>query len=54
MTPIGPRTGSALNVTLLSYCATASLGINIDPAAVSDPEVLFDCLTAGFDESLAV
>lgn len=54
MTPIGPRTGSALNVTLLSYCGTASLGINIDPAAVSDPEVLLDCLTAGFEEALAV
>ena len=54
MTPIGPRTGSALNVTLLSYCSTASLGVNIDPAAVSDPEVLLDCLTAGFEESLAV
>jgi diacylglycerol O-acyltransferase / wax synthase len=53
MTPIGPRTGSALNVTLLSYCSTASLGINIDPAAVSDPEVLFDCLSAGFDDHLA-
>lgn len=53
LTPVGPRTGSALNVTLMSYCSTASLGINIDPAAVSDPEVLFDCLTAGFEECLA-
>lgn len=52
MTPIGPRTGSALNVTLLSYGGTASLGINIDPAAVSDPDVLLDCLTAGFEEGL--
>ena len=52
MTPIGPRTGSALNVTLLSYCGTAGLGVNIDPAAVSDPGVLVDCLTAGFEEGL--
>ena len=54
MTPIGPRSGAALNVTLLSYCGTASLGINIDPAAVSDPEVLLDCLAAGCEEGLSL
>jgi cytochrome P450 len=35
--PIGPRTGCALNVTLLSYCDELHMGLNIDPAAVTDP-----------------
>lgn len=52
MTPVGPRSGSAINATLLSYCGTAAVGLNIDPAAVPDPEVLQDCLVAAFDEAV--
>ena len=53
MTPVGPRSGSALNATLLSYRGTASIGLNLDPASVAEPEVLLDCLGAAFDEGLA-
>lgn len=53
MTPVGPRSGSAINATLLSYCGTASVGLNVDPAAVPDPGVLVDCLGAAFDEAAA-
>lgn len=53
MTPVGPRSGSAINATLLSYCGTASVGLNVDPAAVPDPGVLVDCLGAAFDEAVA-
>ena len=35
--PMGPRPACALNVTLLSYRDSLDMGINIDPAAVSDP-----------------
>jgi WS/DGAT/MGAT family acyltransferase len=34
--PFGPRTGTALNATVLSYCDELHLGLNIDPAAVID------------------
>jgi hypothetical protein len=34
--PFGPRTGTPLNVTMLSYCDALHLGINIDPAAIRD------------------
>jgi WS/DGAT/MGAT family acyltransferase len=43
--PLGPRTGAALNVTMLSYCDQLDLGINIDPAAVTDPDAFMrDCV----------
>ena len=51
MTPVGPRSGAALNVTLLSYGSTASVGINSDPASVPDPGVLRDCVAASFEEA---
>lgn len=53
MVPVGPRSGAAVNATLLSYNATASIGFNVDPASVPDVDVLADCLRAGFEESLA-
>jgi WS/DGAT/MGAT family acyltransferase len=34
--PFGPRTGCALNVTMLSYCDELHLGLNVDPAAIVD------------------
>lgn len=50
MVPFGPRGGSALNLTLLSYDGTVSIGVNVDPAATPDFEVLVACLVEGFDE----
>jgi diacylglycerol O-acyltransferase len=52
--PIGPRTGCALNVTLLSYCDELNMGLNIDPAAVTDVPLLMTCLAESFDELLNV
>jgi WS/DGAT/MGAT family acyltransferase len=54
LVPFGPRAGAALNLTLLSYRGEASIGVNSDPAAVPDLDVLMDCLGAGFDEVLAL
>jgi WS/DGAT/MGAT family acyltransferase len=45
--PMGPRAGCGVNVTLLSYRDSLDMGLNIDPASVSDPATLLDC----FDES---
>lgn len=52
MTPFGPRSGSALNATLLSYDGVAHIGLNLDPVAVVDPTLLVDCLEAAFAEAL--
>jgi diacylglycerol O-acyltransferase / wax synthase len=52
--PIGPRTGCALNVTLLSYCDELHMGLNIDPAAVTDVPLLMACLDESFEELLHV
>ena len=46
----GPMSGSAANITLLSYLDEVQIAINSDPAAVPDPDVFHDCLLEGIDE----
>ena len=46
--PFGPRTGSAVNVTLMSLVDEMHLGINLDPAAITDVALLIDCLDESF------
>jgi WS/DGAT/MGAT family acyltransferase len=36
--PFGPRAGAALNVTTLGYAESLDLGLNIDPAAITDTD----------------
>lgn len=50
----GPTIGASLNVTLVSYDGTCDIGINIDTAAVPDPELLLDCLRESFAEITAL
>lgn len=50
----GPTIGAAVNVTLLTYVDTCTLGIDVDTAAIPDYDVFYDCLIAGFDEVLAL
>ncbi|MEM7408825.1 MAG: wax ester/triacylglycerol synthase family O-acyltransferase [Myxococcota bacterium] len=52
--PFGPLAGAALNVTVFSYDGAMHVGINADPAAVDDPELLFECLQKSFDEVLTI
>ncbi len=47
--PFGPRTGCALNVTMLSYCDELHLGLNIDPASIVD----VDGFLADLDDAYA-
>jgi WS/DGAT/MGAT family acyltransferase len=54
MVGFGPLSGSALNVTLFSYDGRVQMGINSDPAAVPDPDLLVDSLQKGLDEVLSV
>lgn len=49
MFAFGPTIGASVNTTLMSYDGTCDIGINIDTAAVPDPDVLLGCL----EESLA-
>ena len=53
LVPFGPRAGSALNLTLLSYAGAAHIGINADSAAITDVGMLADCLRSGFADVLA-
>jgi diacylglycerol O-acyltransferase / wax synthase len=53
-TPFGPTAGSAVNVTLMSYAGDCCMGVNIDTAAIPDPDEFVACLAAGFDEVVAV
>ncbi|HVA74195.1 MAG TPA: wax ester/triacylglycerol synthase domain-containing protein [Acidimicrobiales bacterium] len=53
LVPFGPRAGSALNLTLLSYAGGVAIGVNADAAALSDHDLFVGCLSEGFDEVLA-
>jgi diacylglycerol O-acyltransferase len=48
--PLGPLSGSAANLCLLSYIDQLHIGVNSDGAAVPDPDVLHACLLAGFED----
>ncbi len=48
--PIGPVIGTAFNLTLLSYRGRLDMGINIDTAAVTEPDRLTACLHRAFVE----
>jgi diacylglycerol O-acyltransferase / wax synthase len=50
--PFGPLPGCAVMATLVSHDGTCCIGINCDPAAVTDPALFFDCLQGGLDEVL--
>jgi diacylglycerol O-acyltransferase / wax synthase len=50
----GPTIGAAFNITLMSYCGTCFVGVNIDTGAIPDTGQLMGCLQSGFDEILAV
>lgn len=52
MVPVGPRSGSAVNATLLSYRDRAWVGLNIDPVSVGEPDVLVDCIRSAFADHL--
>jgi WS/DGAT/MGAT family acyltransferase len=46
----GPLSGAGANVTLLSYLDDLQVGVNTDPAAVSDSALFCECLEEGFEE----
>jgi diacylglycerol O-acyltransferase len=48
--PIGPLLGVAFNVTMLSYDGSLDMGINVDTAAVTDPDRLAKLLERAFTD----
>ena len=50
--PVGPLAGVAFNVTLLSYNHSLDMGVNIDRAAVAEPDVLRRSLERAFRDLL--
>lgn len=52
--PFGPLAGASINVTAFSYDGEMYIGINMDPAAVTQPKLLVECLRSGFEEVVAV
>jgi diacylglycerol O-acyltransferase len=49
-----PPSGAALNVAMLSHGGHCCIGVNMDPAAIGDPELLVRSLRQGFNEVLAL
>jgi WS/DGAT/MGAT family acyltransferase len=50
----GPLPGCACMVTLVTHGSTCCIGVNVDPAAVTDIDRFAGCLRAGFEEVLAL
>lgn len=50
--PFGPRGGSGLNLTTVSYDGSLHVGVNMDPAATPDTSTLMECLAEAFSESV--
>ena len=52
--PMGPTAGTAFNLTVLSSGGWLDMGVNIDEAAVDDPQLLRECLEDAYAELLSV
>jgi diacylglycerol O-acyltransferase / wax synthase len=50
--PMGPVAGTGWNITMMSYAGTLNMGVQIDPVAVEDTELLMRSLKDGFHELL--
>lgn len=52
--PFAPPTGAALSITLVSHNGICCIGVEVDPANVTDPELFMSCLRAAADEVVAL
>jgi diacylglycerol O-acyltransferase / wax synthase len=52
--PFGPLSGTSTNVTLLSHSGVCCIGLNVDTAAIPDPDRLVDHLRGSFAEVLSL
>jgi diacylglycerol O-acyltransferase / wax synthase len=47
--PFGPRLGCPVNITALGNDDRLDVGVALDPAAITKPEVFLECLTEAFE-----
>ena len=47
--PFGPRLGSLINITGFGVDDRLDIGVGVDPVAISEPELLVECIVAAFD-----
>ncbi|MET0909509.1 MAG: wax ester/triacylglycerol synthase domain-containing protein [Ilumatobacteraceae bacterium] len=52
--PVGPLSGVAFNLTLLSYLGNLDMGMNTDVAAVTEPALMKRCLDRAIADFLAL
>lgn len=52
MYPFGPLPGCAAMIALVSHNGICCIGANLDPAAITDPDLFATCLDQGFAEVL--
>jgi hypothetical protein len=52
--PVGPLSGVAFNLTLLSYLGNLDMGLHCDAAAVTEPALLKRCLDRAISDFLAI
>lgn len=52
--PFAPLPGCAAMITLVSHGDMCCIGVNLDPAAITEPDRFGRCLEAGFHEVLAL
>ncbi len=52
--PVGPLSGVAFNLTLLSYAGSLDMGINTDVAAITDAELLTRCIAESVSELISL
>ena len=52
--PVGPLGGVAFNLTMLSYNHSLDMGLNIDTAAVAQPQLLRECMEQSLAEFIAI
>jgi hypothetical protein len=51
---LGPLPGCATMITLITHGTAACVGVNLDPAAVTESELFAECMLGGFAEVLAL
>jgi hypothetical protein len=52
--PFAPVPGCGMMIVMLTHNGRCCIGVNSDQAAVTEPELLLECLHAGLDEMLAL
>jgi hypothetical protein len=54
MFPFGPLPGPAAMITLHSYAGTCFIGVNLDPAAITEPDLFMSAFDDGLSDIVAL